>query len=81
MKQVVLVGGFLIMGCALAVGGPAKAQSETQRLNYDVQRLWDNTFDPHRDGDREAWRRRREAERHEWCRHHRDFDRCHPYRD
>ncbi len=80
MKQAVIAGGFLVMCCALASGGPALAQTETQRLNHDVQRLWDNTFDPHRDGDRRDWERRREAERHEWCRDHHDFDRCGPYR-
>ena len=79
MKQALAIGAFLTMSCALATSGPALAQTETQRLNHDVQRLWDNTFDSHRDGDRRDWERRREAERHEWCREHREFGRCRPY--
>ena len=79
MKQVVILGGFLAMCCTIGSGGPALAQTETQRLNHDVQRLWNDTFDPHRDRDRAAWERRREAERRDWCRDHHDFDRCRHY--
>ncbi len=80
MKRAVSVGGLLAICCMVASGVPACAESETQRLNWDVQRLWNDTFNSHRDGDRAAWERHREAERHEWCREHHDFDRCGPYR-
>ena len=76
MKHLVLAAALLCIGSPGLVS-PAKAQD---RLNRDVQRLWDDAFDPHRDGDRVAWERRREAERREWCRDHHDFDRCGPYR-
>ena len=78
MKHVIVAAGLLALcGTALTVQ-PARA-GEVGRLNRDVQRLWDDTFDPHRDHDRHAWERRREAERRGWCRYHRDFDRCGPY--
>lgn len=74
-----LTAGLMLAVCCTALGAqPASAQS-TAQLNHDVQRLWDDTFDPHRYHDRRAWERRREAERRDWCRYHRDFNRCGPY--
>jgi hypothetical protein len=78
MKHAIVALGILTLcGTALTMQ-PAKA-GEVSRLNHDIQRLWDDTFDSHRDHDRRAWERRREAQRREWCRYHRDFDRCGPY--
>jgi tellurite resistance protein len=76
MSRASLLSAVLALCCALAPITQAVAQ---ERLNRDVQRLWDDTFDVHRDHDRARWERRREAERREWCRDHRDYDRCGPY--
>ena len=75
----------------LGLAGPALAQhyphdqpppprSGIAQMNHDVQRLWDDTFDSHRDGDRAHWEHRRDEERREWCRHHSDYGRCGTYR-
>jgi hypothetical protein len=86
MKRIVLVAVLCIGGAALG-GSTAYAQpydrdrpSTVDRMNHDVQRLWDDTFHPRRASERRAWERRREAERREWCREHGDFERCGPYR-
>ncbi len=85
MRRVAMTGCVLAIGCAMALGGCAQYDAygrptETGILNHDVQRMWDDTFDPHRDGDRAAWERQREAERRDWCREHADYERCGPYR-
>ena len=79
MRHAIIAAGLLALCGAALSSQPARAATEVQRLNHDVQRLWDDTFYPHRHHDRHAWERRREAERREWCRYHRDFDRCGPY--
>ncbi len=78
----------LAITASLGAISPAGAQpyryppprTRVGQLNNDVQRLWDDTFNPRRDGDRRVWERRREAERRSWCRYHRDFARCGGYR-
>jgi hypothetical protein len=79
MVRIIIAAGLLALSGAAFNAMPAAAQTRTQQLNHDVQRLWDDTFDPHRYRDRHAWERRREAERRDWCRYHHDFDRCRPY--
>ncbi len=60
-------------------GGPPP-RSRVDQLNGDVQRLWNDTFDAHRDGNRRTWERRREAKRGDWCRDHADYRACSRYR-
>ncbi len=60
-------------------GGPPP-HNRVDQMNGDVQRLWNDTFDAHRDGSRRAWERRRTAERRDWCRDHADYRACGRYR-
>ncbi len=85
MKWTAIIGCFLTMSCTTLLGGcaqygPYGRPTETGVLNHDVQRLWDDTFDPGRDGDRASWERQREAERRVWCSDHPEYGRCGSYR-
>lgn len=85
MKRAAMTGCLLAMGCATMLGGcaqygPYGRPTETGVLNHDVQRLWDNTFYPGRDGDRAVWEHRREINRRNWCRTNPGYVRCGPYR-
>jgi len=85
MKRAAIIGWFLVTASTAILGGCAQYDAygrptETGVLNHDVQRMWDDTFNPGRDGDRTAYERRREAERRDWCRYHADYGRCGPYR-
>lgn len=75
----------------LGLAGPALAQpypydhpppphGRIAQMNHDFQRLWDDTFNPRRDGDRGRWEHRRDEQRREWCRYHADYGRCGYYR-
>ncbi len=85
MKRTAIIGCFLATSCAVVLGGcaqydPYGRPTESNVLNHDVQRLWDDTFYPNQGVDRAAWEHQREAERRDWCRYHADYERCSPYR-
>lgn len=85
MNRVAVIGCFLASFCVIVLSGcaqyyPNGAPTESAILNHDVQRLWDNAFDPDRDGDRATWERQREIDRRNWCVTHPDYARCGPYR-
>ncbi len=67
----------LASGC---VPAPAQPLGLT-RGDHDVQKLWDDVFDPRTQGsDRTNWERRRDADRREWCRANTGYARCSAYR-
>ncbi len=77
MKAIALT----IMTAAMLSSGAAQAQPGTTRLDHDVQKMWDDVFNPRVDGtDRTNWERRRDAERREWCRANTGYSRCSVYR-
>ncbi len=79
MKALVITGVLLGLG-----GGCAPAPMQPLGLtrgDHDVQKLWDDIFDPRTQGsDRTNWERQREAERREWCRANTGYPRCSVYR-
>lgn len=79
-RTTVIAATILCAASVAAMPGPAARAQGVDRLNHDVQRLWDDTFHPDREADRRAWERQREIERHDWCRAHADYERCGPYR-
>lgn len=85
MTRAAIAGCFLASACATALSGcaqyyPNGVPTQTGILNQDVQRLWNDTFDPNRDGNQAAWERQREVERRNWCGYHPDYARCGAYR-
>ena len=85
MKRTAIMGCFLAISCTALLGAcaqydPYGRPTETGVLNHDVQRLWDDTFNPGAGINRATWEQQREAERRDWCRDHPDYVRCGPYR-
>ncbi|HYZ62612.1 MAG TPA: hypothetical protein VE650_09165 [Acetobacteraceae bacterium] len=75
-----VLASAVLLSALLGAGG-AYAQSGYSRLDHDVQRMWDDTFNPGPRGDpRTNWERRRDADRWEWCRYHPESRGCGYYR-